>query len=68
MGFTYSEAFRLPLWQRKWFINRINEEFKRANEKGENANSRAAHTNDPETRAMMGMARPNTPAKLRRFT
>ena len=67
-GFTYTEAYRLPLWQRRWFIERINEEFKRAQDNGESAHSRAAHANDPQTRSMMGMARENPPAKLRRFT
>jgi hypothetical protein len=68
MGFTYSEAYRLPLWQRKWFIDRINKEFTRANESGEQSMSRAAHANDPESRSMMGMSRAQSPARLRRFT
>ena len=67
-GFTYTEAYRLPLWQRRWFIERINEEFRRASEKGESANSRAAHDNDPQSRALKGMARESPPGRLRRFT
>ena len=35
MGFTYNEAYRLPLWQRTWFVDRLNKEFNKANENGE---------------------------------
>jgi hypothetical protein len=63
MGFSYIEAFNIPMWQRIWFIQRINEEFK----KSENA-SKAAHHNTPENRAMLNRSRPEVPAKLRRFT
>lgn len=67
MGFTYKEALDLPIWQRKWFIDRINREFKRASESGSDA-TRAAHHNTPQTRALQGKARQHVPAKLRRFT
>lgn len=67
MGFTYRECMDLPVWQRKWFIERINTEFKRAKENNSDA-SRAAHHNTPNTRALQGRARPQVPAKLRRFT
>lgn len=64
MGFTYNEAYNLPIWQRKWFIERINQEFKKSNQE----QSRAAHHNTPETRALQGKSRPESPARLRRFT
>ena len=69
MGFSYLEAYRLPVWQRTWFVERLQKEFKQASERnnGEYTHSRAAHDNDPTTRSLMGM-RPNAPAKLRRFT
>ena len=69
MGFSYAEAYRLPVWQRHWFVDRLKREFKDASESndGEYTHTRAAHNNDPQTRALMGL-RPNTPAKLRRFT
>lgn len=67
MGFTYFEAYSLPIWQRVWFIRRINEEFEKANKNQESA-SKAAHHNTPDHRAMMGRARAQVPAKLRRFT
>ena len=63
-GFGYTEAYTLPIWQRMWFIDRIQKEFKDSNKE----QSRAAHTNDPQTRAMMGRARSQVPSKLRRFT
>lgn len=70
MGFSYNESLNLPIWQRIWFIERINEEFKRAKSKdGESdMGTRAAHHNSAETRAMQGRARSDVPAKLRRFT
>jgi len=66
-GFSYREAYTLPIWQRIWFIDRINEEFKRAAEQNANA-SRAAHHNTPDERMMSGRARTAVPANLRRFT
>ncbi len=70
MGFTYIEAYNIPVWQRNWFIARINKEFKNANErnKGQGAESRAAHMNSPEARQLQGRARHQVPANLRRFT
>ena len=70
MGFTYVEAYNIPVWQRNWFIARINTEFKRANDKngGQGAESRAAHMNTPEARQLQGRARHQVPANLRRFT
>lgn len=67
MGFTYEEAYELPVWQRIWFINRLNEEIKQSNE-SKNPATRAAHDNTQEQRALSGMSRAQTPARLRRFT
>ncbi len=64
MGFSYIEAYNIPIWIRQWMIKRLNQELKRAKDAG----SRAAHQNDPETRALMGRHRSQPPAKLRRFT
>jgi hypothetical protein len=63
MGFTYKEAMNLPIWQRTWFLERMQKEMNAA--KGQ---SRAAHSNDSQSRAMSGLQRGETPAKLRRFT
>lgn len=69
-GFSYAEAYNIPVWQRVWFLNRINKELKRANEAngGDGAASRAAHHNSPDTRELMGRGRSQVPAKLRRFS
>ena len=67
MGFTYIESYNIPIWQRVWFIERINKEIKRSNEAQSGA-SRAAQHNSPDARAMQGRMRSQVPAKLRRFT
>ena len=69
MGFGYRECYTLPVWQRIWFIKRINKEIKRTadNNDGDTA-TRGAHHNDPTTRALQGRQRAQVPAKLRRFT
>jgi len=64
MGFTYQECMNLPVWQRKWFLERTIREM----DQSKGANSRAAHTNDANTRSMTGYQRNQVPAKLRRFT
>ena len=68
MGFTYYEAYNIPVWQRNWFIKRINKEFEKANQQGKSVQTKAAHTNTPDARALMGNSRQAVPAKLRRFT
>lgn len=66
-GFSYTEAYNIPVWQRIWFLKRINKELKRSSESGDGA-TRAAQHNSPDARALMGRARSQVPAKLRRFT
>lgn len=67
MGFSYYEAYNIPVWQRNWFIRRINREFEKTKD-GQQIQSKAAHTNTPEARGLMGNHRTHVPAKLRRFT
>lgn len=67
MGFTYSEARGLPVPYRMWFINRMSKEMKPDGEEG-NTQSRAAHTNTPEIRALQGRSREHVPSRLRRFS
>ncbi len=67
VGFTFDEAYRLPIWQRRWFIERTSKEFKRSSETGDGS-SRAAHANSAEQRSMLGRARQDPPARLRRFS
>ena len=70
MGFTCKEGYNIPIWQRRWFIDRLNKEIKKYQEKnnGESPPTRAAHDNSPDIRAMMGRQRDMVPANLRRFT
>ena len=67
MGFTYLEAYHLPVWQRIWFLKRINKELKESSKKDATA-SRALQNNTSDARAMQGMHRAQVPAKLRRFS
>ena len=67
MGFTYVEGYNLPIWQRIWFIQRLNKEIKQANDR-ESGASRAAHANSSDARALAGRHRTQVPSKLRRFT
>ena len=68
MGFSYTEAYNIAIWQRRWFIERIQKEIKASADRGEATPTHAAHQNDPNTRALMERHRANVPAKLRRFT
>jgi hypothetical protein len=45
LGFTYKDAYNLPVWQRFWFINRLKEEFKQAKENNHSPTSSARSTN-----------------------
>ena len=67
MGFTFEECYRLPVWQRHWFLKRLNKEIKAANDSQSGA-SRAAHANGGEQRALQGRQRSQVPSRLRRFT
>ena len=66
MGFTYKDAYNLPIWKRRWFFERTIKELKSGTEENP-APTKAAHANPPEQRALMGL-RPDAPARLRRFT
>ena len=35
LGFTYSDAYKCPVWQRFWFINRLKHEFDEAKKSNE---------------------------------
>jgi hypothetical protein len=66
-GFTWKETIHMPVFYKKWFIERISKELKRTGDEGATA-SRAAHQNTPDARALMGMSREQSPSRLRRFT
>lgn len=66
-GFTYREAYNIPVSYKHWFIKRLNKELSRGSDDG-GGQSRALHNNTPEVRALTGMARTESPSRLRRFT
>lgn len=66
MGFTYQDAYTLPIWKRHWFIERTIKEIK-GDEDSDPSPTKGAHQNSPEQRAFMGL-RPDAPARLRRFS
>lgn len=60
IGFSYRDAYRLPIYQRKWFIERVVQEIK-------NTNSSKGHKSAEEN-ALTGKMRTQSPANLRRFS
>jgi hypothetical protein len=68
MGFTYNESYNLPIQYRIWFIRRVGEEINKSNSEESGGNTRAAHHNSPDARAISNKHRSHVPAKLRRFT
>lgn len=67
MGFSYWECYNLPISYRHWFIKRMSDEINKSN-RDQGGNTRAAHDNSQEARALMNRGRSQVPAKLRRFT
>lgn len=63
-GFTFTEAYNIPVGWRRWFMQRINKEFERAN----NQSSKGAHQNTPDIRQLQGNSRTVAPARMQRFT
>jgi hypothetical protein len=59
-GFSYIEAYNIPVWQRFWFVKRISKEIEKANG-GNKAESSQA-------RAWSGKHRSQAPMRQRRFT
>lgn len=57
----------LPVSYKRWFIERVSREISRSSEQG-NTQSRAAHQNTQEARALNGYTRAETPSRLRRFS
>ena len=68
LGFTYKDAYHLPVYQRYWFIKRLNKELKQSSDGESPQGSRAHQDNTAQTRSLMGRHREQTPARLRRFT
>ena len=62
LGFTYKDAFNLPVWKRKWFLDRVVREITKTKVTKESAN-------DPINRAFSQSARQDhAPSRLRRFS
>lgn len=66
-GFTYREAYALPVAYKRWFIDRISKELAKGQDE-QKSTSKALHHNTPDARSMMGAARSQVPSRLRRFT
>jgi hypothetical protein len=72
-GFTYSEAYKLPVVYKRWYIERIVKELNKGSgtddstDGASGASSRALHQNSPDVRAMQGRQRAQSPSRLRRF-
>jgi len=58
----------MPVAYKRWFIERLNKEMTRSQEGSNQIPSRALHHNPSDARALMGMSRSESPARLRRFT
>lgn len=67
LGFTRSDIYAMPIAERMWYIERVSEEIRKASEQSDDYITKAAHNNSPDMRALRGQ-RPQTPARLRRFT
>ena len=60
MGFTYRDVYKLPIWKRNWFIERLLKEINK--NKGDSKNS------PKQNRALNDKHRPDAPHRVRRFT
>lgn len=56
-GMSTDEYLRLPVMYKRWFIQRINNEIKKASEQGNDIPSKGVHDNAPDIRAMTGKFR-----------
>ena len=60
MGMTYREAYTLPIWQRRWYIERVVEEIKKSNGQSKG--------NDQNQRAWSQKTRQQGPQRTKRFS
>lgn len=68
LGFTFTEAMNLPMTYKRWYIERLTKELEKKGPSGETVPSKAPHQMTQEARQLMGHARDQSPARLRRFT
>ena len=66
-GFTFTEAWNLPVAYRQWFLNRITREINGKSGEG-NGSSRGVQHNTQDVRSLQGMTRTQQPARLTRFS
>lgn len=67
-GFTYTEAYNIPVSYKRWFVERLVRELTQKTADGSDPPTRAPHIDTAESRAMQGRAREQVPSRLRRFT
>lgn len=72
-GWTYWDAYYLPVNARRWMLDRIMKEMKGGKEDNDSPDSplvqsRAPHHNTEDIRALQDRTRINTPPRLIRFT
>ena len=60
MGMTYSEAYNMAIWKRRWYLQRVIEEINKSN-----GDSKG---NSSETRGLSNKLRPDGPQRTKRFT
>ena len=68
MGFTYQDTRNIPVWKRKWFIDRLKKEFESAKENNTQTYSKASHMNTSEQKMFRGSFRESSPSRLNRPT
>ena len=64
---TWQDYYDFPVTYKRWLIERIKKEIEKGKDNG-NELTKGAHHNDAQTRALLGRHRPESPARLRRFT
>ena len=57
---TYGEAYNMPIWKRRWYIDRVAKEIKASN-----GRSKATSAED---RALANNMKPGGPQRTKRFT
>jgi len=71
-GMDFRTYYNMPVRYRRWLIERIDKEIRKAAEAnkagGSQIPSKGAHHNSPDIRAMAGKQRAQVPSRLRRFT
>ena len=66
-GLLPTEARKMSIEQRRWWIERTKKELEKSTEEG-NTNTNALHASDPSVRQLQGRAREHAPQRLKRFT